>query len=74
MSEYAITRAMNRFKDLIPDGKDAAISRDDSRVYMFDRHGNVVSTIRQDGENAETLQFRLQAALISLGLDAEGRA
>lgn len=72
MADYAITRWINRFPDFVPDGHELAVSMDGARAYIFDRAGNVVSTLRRDGENDETLRFRLRAGLLAVGVSEDG--
>lgn len=72
MADYAITRVMNRFPLFVPEGQEVAVAVDGDRAYVFDRAGNVASTLRREGENDETLHFRLHAGLLALGVSEHG--
>ena len=69
MSDFALTRGLDRFKQYVPEGAGECFSFDGNRAYLFDRHGNVVTTLRQDGENEATLRFRLVAALTAISVN-----
>lgn len=72
MADHSITRAMGRFADHVPDGADSCFSHDGDRAYLFNREGDVVTTRRRDGENDDTLCFRLRAALLSISVREDG--
>lgn len=57
---------LDRFAAAVPDDSEHCMSYKDDRAFLFNRHGDFVSTKLRDGENDDTLRFRLLAAITAL--------
>ncbi|MDB6454722.1 hypothetical protein [Falsirhodobacter sp. 20TX0035] len=61
-----LVKMMDRFAPAVPDGHEHCMSYSDDRAFMFNRAGDLVSTKMRDGENDDTLRFRLLAAITAV--------